>query len=159
MSHYAVVEVQYTDKAMLVEALVKAGFRRDQIEVHDVPQTLKNYKNTPTRVGESDPRFAQGDKAHVIIRQKHIGRLCNDYGIYVDPVKGSREFVCDWARNNTQDCIINPTVKKDGGFGKWSKRLKREYAVAVGSQQFHDQGLIPERVDTPDGNVYVYANY
>jgi hypothetical protein len=47
MSHYAVVEVQYNDKAMLVEALVKAGFSRDQIEVHDVPQMLKNYNNTP----------------------------------------------------------------------------------------------------------------
>lgn len=158
MSHYAVVEVQYNDKAMLVEALVNAGFSRDQIEVHEDPQTLKNYNGTLTRVGASDPRFAGGDKAHVIIRKKHIGGLCNDYGIYVDSVNGSREFVCDWARANTQDCIINPTVKKDGGFGKWSKRLKREYAAAVGTQQFHDQGLIPERVDAPDGSVYVYAN-
>jgi hypothetical protein len=158
MSHYAVVEVQYNDKAMLVEALVNAGFDRDQIEVHDTPQMLKNYNGTKTMVGESDPRFAHGDTAHVIIRKNHIGNLCNDYGIYVDPVNGSREFVCDWARNNTQNCIVNPVVKRDGGFGKWSKRLKREYAAAIGTQQFHDQGLIPERVDAPDGSVYVYAN-
>ncbi len=157
MSHYAVVEVEFNNKEMLVEALVNAGFSRDQIEVHDEPQLLLNYKGEPTMIGASDSRFKTGDRAHVIIRREHVGRACNDYGIYIDAQNGSREFSCDWAQRNINNCVLNPTVKADGGFGPWAKRLKREYAAAVGEQEFRDQGLVPERVDVGD-NIYVYAN-
>lgn len=158
MSHYAMVEVQYTNKDALVLALMAAGFKRSQIEAHDNPRVLYDYTGQVSKSNESDPRFAEGDRAHVIIRRKFVGACCNDFGIYLDAEKGSREFACADAKVNARNCVLNPEVRALGGFGPWAQRLKREYAVAVAEQDFHDQGLVTERVDAPDGNIYVYAS-
>lgn len=67
MSHFTRVRTQLRDPDLLVKALAEIGF--GSVEVHDSPQTLYGYQ------GDARP-----ERAEVIIRRRHIGRLSNDIG-------------------------------------------------------------------------------
>ena len=67
MSHFTTLTTQLTDTGALRAALADAGYR--DIEVHDQPQPLYGYAGD-----------RRADRAHVIIRRRHVGRLSNDIG-------------------------------------------------------------------------------
>jgi hypothetical protein len=67
MSHFTRVRTALRDPDLLVQALAAVGFTT--VETHDTPQTLYGYQ------GDARP-----DRAEVIIRRTHIGRLSNDIG-------------------------------------------------------------------------------
>ncbi len=70
MSRYCKVETQFTDGDALVDALMETSkWTASQIEVHETPQNLFGY--------HGDKR---AQKAHVIIRRKHVGGASNDLG-------------------------------------------------------------------------------
>jgi hypothetical protein len=67
MSHFTRIRTALSDADLLVQALATVGFTT--VETHDTPQTLYGYQ------GDARP-----DRAEVIIRRAHIGRLSNDIG-------------------------------------------------------------------------------
>lgn len=62
MSHLDEFETEFTNKDMLIKALTRVGFTRDQIEVHDRAQVIVGYHGTE-----------DGKVGHVIIRKKYSG--------------------------------------------------------------------------------------
>jgi len=159
MSHFSSVKVQYKDVPTLIDALVKCGFRRDQIEVHAVPQLIKDYHGRTTKYSykdTQDERFKDGDKAHVIVRRQHMGPSHNDMGFYVDSKGGSVEFLCDFARGSN-NASANKIAHADGGYAPWLKRVKREYSAATAMRSFKSQGKVAKRVDGKDGKIRIYA--
>jgi hypothetical protein len=69
MSHFVDVVTSIKDPDALIRALIRCGFQKQMIEVHDTPQNLYGY---------------QGDirkqKAHIILRRKYVGSSSNDVG-------------------------------------------------------------------------------
>jgi len=68
MSHFTQGTLEIRDEAALVAALEELGFA-GKVEVHLTPSTLYGYR------GDARP-----ERAHVIIRRQHVGRLSNDLG-------------------------------------------------------------------------------
>ena len=69
MSHYTQLEVDFTDGECLKKALIQMGFKEDQIEVYNTAQNLYGYRGD-----------TRAQKAHIIIRRKHVGQASNDLG-------------------------------------------------------------------------------
>lgn len=67
MSHFTRVRTALRDPDLLVQALAAVGFTT--VEAHDTPQTLYGY------LGDARP-----DRAEIVIRRAHIGRVSNDIG-------------------------------------------------------------------------------
>lgn len=67
MSHFTTLRTHITDRDALVAALADVGYHA--VEVHDTPQTLHGYR------GDRRP-----ERAHVIVRRRHIGSSSNDIG-------------------------------------------------------------------------------
>jgi hypothetical protein len=67
MSHFTTMTTQITDPEALRAALADVGY--DHVEVHDEAQALYGY--------QGDRR---DDRAHVIVRRRHVGRASNDIG-------------------------------------------------------------------------------
>ena len=147
MSHYARIKIDLKDRQALVEALLKFGYTRDQIEVHDQAQPLYDYNGAQ-----------QSQCAHVIVRKRHVGDLCNDMGWVVDPTgKHSAWHVCDYARNKPGK-LFNPKIKALGGHNdKFASQLDREYKVAVATRKAKADGKKVTRVDSDDGKILLYA--
>jgi len=158
MSHFTSVEVQYKSTDALVEALVKCGFTKDQIEVHAKPIAMRDYHGKSTKYvhrDTGDARFRDGDKAHVIVRAAHVGHASNDMGWYIEKDGTGREIICDYDRGGS-DHLRNSQMRSLGVDG-WTQKLKAEYAAAQTTRMFHSQGRIVERVDEPDGNIHIFA--
>lgn len=147
MSHYTSIKTQFRNTETLVRALVEQGIKREHIEVHAEAQPIQRYNGTFSayrRDSLKDARFADGDRAHVIVRGNHVGFLCNDLGFYFDPDTGeSIAFICDFSKNN--------------GYGDaWQNRLRQSYARLETIQYHEDRGESVEVVEE-DGEIYVYA--
>jgi hypothetical protein len=69
MSHFNDIQTAITDRDGLVRALLRCGFQKNMIEIHDTPQNLFGYQGDVRK-----------QKAHVIIRRKYIGSSSNDVG-------------------------------------------------------------------------------
>jgi len=70
VSRYCQVLTEFKDETALVDALMETGkWTAEQIEVHNTPQNLFGYRG--------DKR---SQKAHIIIRRKHVGSASNDLG-------------------------------------------------------------------------------
>lgn len=70
MSRYCEVQTNFQDGDALVDALMETGkWTAEQIEVHNTPQNLFGYRGD-----------RRSQKAHIIIRRKHVGSLSNDLG-------------------------------------------------------------------------------
>ncbi|GKQ41108.1 DUF1257 domain-containing protein [Streptomyces sp. A012304] len=67
MSHFTRVRTALREPDLLVQALATLGFTT--VETHDTPQPLYGYQ------GDARP-----ERAEVIVRRAHIGRLSNDIG-------------------------------------------------------------------------------
>lgn len=67
MSHFTTLATQLTDADALRAALADVGYA--EVEVHEHAQPLFGYQGDQRR-----------DRAHVIVRRAHVGRLSNDLG-------------------------------------------------------------------------------
>ena len=153
MSHFTQIETQFKNRERLVETLVELGVLLAHIEIHDEAQQLYTYDGAKSAYRWNvlqDERFKDGDKAHVIVRRKHVGKSCNDLGFYLDESGESVGFVCDYATKKNY-CH---TVVYDAD---WMNNLKQKYAIAETVAYHEEQGDVVEVVTEADGNVYIYA--
>lgn len=104
MSHFTRVRTKLRDADTLVAALRAVGFR--QVEVHDQPQALHGYQ------GDVRP-----ERAEVIIKREHIGRLSNDIGFARQPDGSFEAIISDYDRG-----------KHDAA---WLAALARSYSYAA----------------------------
>ncbi len=82
MSRYCTVKTLFKDGQALVAALMEtSGWKVEQVEVHDTPQHLYGYKGDKRK-----------EKAHIIIRQKHVGDYSNDIG-FIQHEDGNYEAI------------------------------------------------------------------
>jgi hypothetical protein len=69
MSEYTVCETKLTDAEVLKESLIGIGVNPKHIEEHEEAQQLEGYQGD-----------LRDQKAHIIIRRKHVGSASNDIG-------------------------------------------------------------------------------
>jgi uncharacterized protein DUF1257 len=114
MSHFTRVRTTLRDLDALVAALSAVGFRT--VEVHDQPQTLKGFQ------GDDRP-----ERADVIIRREHIGRLSNDIGFARRPDGSFEAIVSDYDRRRYGEA--------------WLSELTRSYSHAATLQYAERHGF------------------
>jgi hypothetical protein len=85
MSHFTRIATKIRDTALLTSALEALGFR--DIEVSPQPQTLYGFQ------GDARP-----ERAEVIIRREHIGRLSNDIGFAKQPDGSYQAIISEYDR-------------------------------------------------------------
>jgi len=127
MSKYSENTTQFKDCNTLVDALVEMGFERNEIEVHQTAQLLKDYHGKNTR-------YLNGvdyDTAEIIIRQgavnRHItGGSSNDLGFRKNA-------------NGTYSAIIS---EYDSRYmdSQWLAKVRTNYAQCGLVKQMAKQG-------------------
>ncbi len=146
MSHFVECQTEFRDPQALVAALIACGFEASQIEVHPEPVALYGYQ------GDAQPQ-----RAHVVIRRRHIGTGANDAG---------------WERQD--DGSFRGWISEfDAGVGAYSHRqqsarfnramqdkLKREYAFNAVARQQSRLGRTVQRRELETGEIeMVIAGY
>ncbi len=131
MSHYVEIETQFNDQQALIEALtsIQGGWRLDQIEIHQTPQSLYGY--------HGDERE---EKANIIIRRKHVGSAANDVGFALQDDGSYKAIISEYDQRSR----CNPA---------FMTRLKTEYACAAVEKQAKQRGKTVTRVPQKDGRV------
>ena len=81
MSHYLDIKTCITNEDALIKALIRKGFKPEQIEVHKEATNLYGY--------QGDKRQ---QKANIIIRRKDVGSASNDLG-FVKKEDGTYEAI------------------------------------------------------------------
>lgn len=127
MSHFTTLTTQLTDTDALIAALADVGY--DQIETHDQAQPLYGY--------QGDQR---ADRAHVIVRRRHVGRLSNDIGFLRQPDGRFLAVISDYDRARHDQA--------------WLGRLTARHAYHVTTKTLATQGfdLVEEEAER-DGTV------
>ena len=141
MSHFVECETTFRDPQALVAALTECGFNESQIEVHEEEVPLYGYQ------GDERPQ-----KAHIVIRRKHVGSGANDVGWEKQPDGSYTAWISEF----------------DSGVGRYSSRsesakfnqamqnkLKQEYAYQVISRQQRGMGRNVGRQRLPSGEMEV----
>lgn len=136
MSHYITVKTQFKDAECVVSALLALGLQPAQVERHDVPQALNDFRGNVTQ-----------NKAHVIVRRSHMGQSTADLGI-----------VCGDDSQMFSDPYSNNFMREHGGEDGLRKKITREYAAAGMIKTAKRQGKNAIRVEAPNGEIHVYAN-
>lgn len=114
MSHFTAIATQIVSAKHLVQALSDLGFA--EVEVYENPQPLIGY--------QGDTRE---NKAHVIIRKKHIGLLSNDIG-FAQNAKGTFDaLISDYDRNEYDH--------------KWMQKLTQRYAYHAATDMLKQQNF------------------
>ena len=131
MSRYCTVKTQFTDGDALVDALLETGkWTATQIEVWAKPQNLCGY--------HGDQR---AQKAHIIIRRRHVGRVSNDIGF----VKGE---------DGNYTAIISEYDSIKYG-AAWIGQLKGNYAYHKVRREQTTRGRNVSRVRGENGHQRV----
>jgi hypothetical protein len=113
MSHFTRVRTTLRDPELLLKALAAVGF--NTVEAHDSPQTLYGYR------GDARP-----ERAEVIIRRRHIGRLSNDIG-FRRRTDGSFEAIISEYDRSRHDQA-------------WLTKIARAYGHAAALRYAEDNG-------------------
>ena len=131
MSHYVECKPGFKDQQALIDALVTAGFDRDQIEVHAESAALYGYQ------GDERPQ-----RAHIVIRREHVGTAANDVG---------------WERmpNGTFRAWISEYDARHRFNGETQNRIKQEYAYHAVARQQRTLGRTVERRVLHNGEIEV----
>lgn len=117
MSHMAVTRTVFTDRELLIAALEKQGFRRNQIEVHDRPVTLYGYDGRP-----------RPEKGEIVVRRQFVGSASNDLAFRRGADGAYVAIISDYDRN-TQ-------------YGrKWQHGLAEHYMTGKALQTLERKGL------------------
>ena len=115
MSHLNEYETEMDDQESLISALIRQGFTREQIEVHQRAQTLVGYH------GVSD-----GKVAHVIIRQKNA-KIPSDIG---------------WEFKNK--IFLGHVDSYDYTQRSWGSKIRLDDNWSQGLQQCYNQEVIKQ---------------
>ena len=100
MSKYNTVATEFKDEECLVQALNDVGYA--DVEVHEIPQNLVGYHGD-----------LRQQRAHIIVRRKHIGSAANDLGFLRNADGSYSQIVSDFDQG-----------KHDA---KWNAKLKAAY--------------------------------
>lgn len=127
LSHYTTLTTRLTDAAALVAALSDVGFA--DVEVHETAQPLYGYE------GDVRPQ-----RAHVIVRRRHVGGASNDIGFERRPDGHFTAVISDYDRSLHDEA--------------WLKRVTARHAYHVTAKTLAVQGfdLVDEQTDQ-DGTV------
>jgi len=129
MSHYSEVLIELTDEGCLVAALSRLGFK-GKVEVHREAQPLYGYQGD-----------VRAQKAHIIIRQQHVGPAANDLGFERQPDGKYRIWVSDYDRKYN---------KYDDA---WMGRLKQAYGVEKAKAEAKKRGYRVTEQKQDDGRI------
>jgi Protein of unknown function (DUF1257) len=113
MSHFTRVRTKLRDPDLLVKALTAVGFTT--VEAHDSPQTLYGYH------GDARP-----ERAEVIVRRRHIGRLSNDIGFRRREDGDFEAIISDYDRSSYNRA--------------WLTKVARAYGHAAALRYAEDHG-------------------
>ncbi|MDD2903886.1 MAG: DUF1257 domain-containing protein [Syntrophales bacterium] len=129
MSHYSEVQIEMRDGAALVAALNRLGFK-GKVEVHREAQPLYGYQGD-----------VRAQKAHIIIRQQHVGPAANDLGFERQPDGKYRVWVSDYdKRYNKYD-------------DAWLGKLKQAYGVEKARAEARKKGYRVSEQKLDDGRI------
>jgi len=129
MSHYSEVSIELTDEGCLVAALSRLGFK-GKVEVHREAQPLYGYQGD-----------VRAQKAHIIIRQQHVGRAANDLGFERQADGKYWVWVSDYdQRYNKYD-------------EAWMGRLKQAYGVEKARAEAKKKGYRVSEKKLDDGRI------
>lgn len=119
MSAYSKNETIYKDRECLIEALGKMGYERNVIELHEKAVDLIDYCGRMTHyLGDKDENGNLiNDRAHIIVRRKHVGGAANDLGFQKQQDGTYSAVVSAYDRGKH-----NPT---------WLTNLKKNYTELV----------------------------
>ena len=136
MSEYRKSETNFTDLDCLVESLVAMGYKKEHIEVHEVAQQLIDFQGRPTHYLDKN-----GDRAHVIVRRKHVGGAANDLGFHrgVDGKYSAIISAYDSGKHNA----------------KWLAGLKTNYAEKGLAKILKKQGFKYLGKKVVDGKIQI----
>lgn len=128
MSKYTVVELEFNDTDCIKEALTELGY---PFEEHEIAQNLVGYQN--------DQR---SQKAHIIIRRKHVGAASNDVGFLRK-------------EDGTYDLIISE-YDRGSHRNEWLQKLKQIYGVSKIKKKAKAMGYVVRSQKTAtDGKIKV----
>ena len=102
MSKYNTIVTDYKDSECLVEALGDMGYH--EVEVHEIPQNLVGYHGD-----------LRQQKAHIIVRRKHLGSAANDLGFLRNQDGSYSQIVSDFDQGK-HDAQWNAKLK--GAYGE-----------------------------------------
>ena len=141
MSHFVECQTEFCDPEALVAALVECGFREDQIEVHDEAATLHGYQ------GDVRPQ-----KAHIVIRRKHVGTGANDVGWERQPNATYRAWISEFNAGVGPFAHRQATARFNQTM---QNKIRQEYAYQVIARQQRARGRSVERQRLPSGEIEV----
>jgi hypothetical protein len=123
------VTIEITDQGCLVAALERLGFK-GQVEVHPEAQPLYGY------LGD-----VRAQKAHVIIRRRHVGEAANDLGFERQADGKYRVWVSehDQQYNKYNDA--------------WMGKLKQAYGVEKAKAEARKKGYLVTEKKLDDGRI------
>ena len=129
MSHYSEVQIEFKDRAALVAALGRLGFK-DKVEVYQEAKSLYGY--------QGDRREQQ---AHIIIRRQHVGLAANDIGFQRQSDGTYRAWVSEFDQ-------------RQNGYGDaWLGKLKQAYGVEKARAEAKKRGYRVSEQKLDDGRV------
>jgi hypothetical protein len=129
MSHYSEVSIELSDEGCLVAALSRLGFK-GKVEVHREVKPLYGYQGD-----------VRAQKAHIIIRQQHVGPAANDLGFERQADGKFRVWVSDYdMRYNKYD-------------DAWLGRLKQAYGVEKARAEAKKKGYRVSEKKLDDGRI------
>ncbi|MBI4966224.1 MAG: DUF1257 domain-containing protein [Desulfomonile tiedjei] len=129
MSHYSEVQIEINDGAALVAALNRLGFK-GKVEIHQEAQPLYGYQGD-----------ARAQKAHIIIRQQHVGRAANDLGFERQVDGKYRVWISEYDQNYN---------KYDDA---WMGKLKQAYGVEKARAEAKKKGYRVSEKKLNDGRI------
>lgn len=114
MSHYVDIITEIMNQDMLVKALIRMGFTREQIEISDISQTLCDWMGNKTN-----------KHAHIIISKEHIGKYSNDFGF-----------------EKMSDGRYKAHIDEGNEYGEeWQNKLYTYYNVEVAKSEYETRGI------------------
>lgn len=127
VSHFTTLRTRITDRAALVAALSDVGY--PEVEVHDDAQPLYGYQGD-----------VRAQRAHVIVRRRHVGHSSNDLGF-------------EQGADGTYRAVISEYDSARHGEA-WLRRLTARHAYHATRATLTAQGfdLVDERSER-DGTV------
>ena len=131
MSHFVECQTEFRDPQALAAALVECGFQDSQIEVHEQAVPLFGYQ------GDARPQ-----KAHIVIRRKHVGQAANDVGWERLSDGTYRAWISEYDGRHR----FNPETQN---------RIKQEYAYHAVARQQRTLGRTIQRRELDNGEIEV----
>ena len=124
MSHFVNIVTQMKDGTALVRALEKLGFK-GKVEVYEVAQNLYGY--------QGDKR---SQKAHIILRRKHVGPSSNDIGFEKQADGSYAAHISEFDGGTGQ---YADSRARSGA--KWQGQLKAYYGLEKSKMEFDKKHL------------------